>query len=787
MISTGLISTVLISTGLISTGLVSTAQAHTPHDATLHAAAHPDDPDRLVTSIGRAGFWFLLVSDDGGLTWDTRAVPSAGAGVTDAAWWGDELLLTTAGGGLLIGDGRSWSRVDEVTDDALTEVSVEGGVALVAGDRIWREDGEGWRLVAVAPEPTAALARRGDVACVGTEAGWLGCSEDGGLTWSERAALESGLFDLSVDSDGDALAATESGLYRVDRAGGVSALDVPPPARAVAAFDDGLVLAGSDEVVWRSTDSGASFAAVSEGLEPPDPYNNLRYGHYRGFSPAGGDILLSAWEGLHRSSDGGRTWTHLQTMGPQWHLDVHVLAGPQLMMASYGGGSLSRLSADGGFEITGATSRATHLRISDVSPGYLEDGIAWIGERGNLWGTTDAGDDWVDVTDAGPFVASVEAVAVQRDGFGAAVVLAGGEADDRLALAWSDDGGRSFVRAPVDDKLGDELRSVFAVAFSPDFAADGRMYAAVAAGDGAAILRSVGGGTFEVMDTVDTRPLRLVFSDPDTLWAPSPEGLLGWSGDDRLPALLAGEWVSDALFVDGRIFAALPDAVVRSDDGGETWATLDWDPGASVLDLAASDEAPGVLAAASPTGAWLSGDLGETWARASARQRLDVAAHAWSLDPGWSQDGSYWASMLQQATARERGGRATFRFEGVEAGLYALSNGDQGRLSVSVDGGEPTTVRLRSSSALGSTLVWCEGMEPGWHEIVVEAERLPVQLDAMEIMAETGSGVRSVCEGWEPPSCGCAARAGRGGGRSDGRGVLAAGLVMLAAVSRRRP
>ena len=743
--------------------LAGAALAHTPHDATLHAAAHPDDPDRLVTSIGRAGFWFLLVSEDGGEHWETRAVPGAGAGVADAAWWGDELLLAT-GGGLLLGDGRRWERVPEVNDSALAEVIVEDGVALAAGEHLWRGDGDGWERVLTPPSAASAAAARGDVACMGTERGWISCADrgDGWRSWRPATELGSRVFDLAVTEDGDALVAAEGGLYRVAADGAVTALDVPPPVGAVGAFEGGLILAADDEVVWRSTDGGDSFAPVSEGIETPDTYNNLLYGHYRDIAQAGDELLLAAWEGLHRSSDGGRTWTHLETMGPQWHLDVHVLPGPELMMASYGGGSLSRLSADGAFEITGATSRSTHLRISDVSPNYLDDGVAWMGERGNLWGTVDAGARWTDVTDAGPFVASVEAVAVQRDGYGAAVVLAGGDAGGALALAWSDDGGVTFTRAPVDPALGDGIREVFAVAFSPEFARDGRMYAAVGAGDGAAVLRSVGGGTFEIIDTLSTRPLRLVFSDPATMWAPTPEGLLGWVDDAPAATLLPGEWVSDALFVDGWVYAALPDAIVRSDDGGERWETLGWDPGASVLDLAASPEAPGVIAAAAPTGAWLSEDGGESWARASARQRLDVAAHAWSLGPGWSQDGSYWASLLQQATAVERGARATFRFEGEEAALYALVNGDQGRLSVSVDGGEPEEVRLRQRDGSGSTLVWCGAMAPGWHELVVEAERLPVQLDAMEILAEPGVA-EGVCEGWEPRGCGCRSSGGGGG------------------------
>lgn len=560
-------------------------------------------------------------------------------------------------------------------------------------------------------------------------------------------------------------------LTRLDPDGVAHDLEVPGPVRAVGAWDDGLVLAGGEDTLWRS--DGGEFVRCEEGLEPPDTYNDVKSGHYRRFLRDGeGTIWLASYEGMHRSADGGRSWLQLQTMGPEWHLDVAALGGPDqpLVMSSYGGATLSQLWPDGTWRSPGASSRALHLRIAAISPGYDDDGIAWIGERGNLWVTTDGGGGWVDVTDAGPYVADVEAVAIQPDGRGAAVVLAGGAEDGALSLAWSDDGGKTFTRVPAE--APPDAR-VLALAMSPEFSSDGRMFAAVTEGDGALLLRSVGGRPFVPIGALPDRPLRLVFEDPWSLLLPTGRGLWRSAGDRQPePFALEGRWVSDVEPAGKALLAALPEGIVRSSDGGLSWS----EPllAGSFLDLSASPdfESDTTVAAAGPAGVWVSRDGGEQWALASARLLLDVTTHAWRYDDGWLTDGAEWGAPRNAATAERAGAEATLRFRGVQVGLSALMNPSQGRISVSVDGGEPEELSLRREHE-GSGRAWCAALEPGWHELTVRALSLPVQLDAAEILIEEGE-VRGFCDPeWAPPP-----ESGCGGG--------GAALLLLAPLVRRR-
>ena len=407
--------------------LAGLALAHTPHDATLFAALSADG--RLLTGIGRSGIWYALESDDGGDDWLISVVERPGEGLRDAAWLADgRAALIARGEGLLIGSGGRWQPAAGIPEGAELEVlrAEPGGRHLLAGGAglyLSGDGGDRWERVALTDERVTAAAwspAADGRACVGTLGGRIFCSGDAGLSWALEAELDGEVTDLAL-TEGGRVYAAGSGLTVLEPDGEARALDLPGPVTAVGAWEDGLVLAGTEDSIWRS--EGGRFVRCEEGLEPPDTYNDVQGGHYRRFlRDERGRIWLASYEGLHTSEDGGRSWRQLQTMGPSWHLDVAIPRGGEpLLMSSYGGAGLSALRDDGSWEAPAARSRALYLRFAAASPGYAEDGIAWVGERGNLWVTTDGGGRWVDVTDAGPYVADVEAVAVQSDGRGAAL------------------------------------------------------------------------------------------------------------------------------------------------------------------------------------------------------------------------------------------------------------------------------------------------------------------------------------------------------------------------------
>ena len=149
-----------------------------------------------------------------------------------------------------------------------------------------------------------------------------------------------------------------------------------------------------------------------------------------------------------------------------------------------------------------------------------------------------------------------------------------------------------------------------------------------------------------------------------------------------------------------------------------------------------------------------------------------MSTQGWSYDSGWFLDGAEWGEPRNTATAEREGAEARFRFRGVQIGLRALLNPEQGVIAVSVDGGEELDISLARAHA-GSGRIWCAALEPGWHTLTVRAQALPVQLDAAEVLLPDGLA-EGFCEpGWSPPPEG-----GCGGG--------SVALLLLLAPIRRR-
>jgi hypothetical protein len=66
------------------------------------------------------------------------------------------------------------------------------------------------------------------------------------------------------------------------------------------------------------------------------------------------------------------------------------------------------------------------------------------------------------------------------------------------------------------------------------------------------------------------------------------------------------------------------------------------------------------------------------------------------------------------------GATATFTFTGNEAALHAVRDVDQGKMTVSVDGGTPTTVDDYSAARNANAIVWTTGaLASGTHTVTV--------------------------------------------------------------------
>ena len=773
--------------------------AHTPHDATVYTAVDPLSDDAVVTGFGRQRVWYGLRSEDGGWTWDGALIEGWASGVRSAAWFETGVVaLATDGGGLLLGDGAGESEpAAGVPGDAVLGVvraEPDGAGGLAAGEGVFRSEdgGRTWAEVDAGQQGEVIDLEWSPVeagaACLVTAIGEVRCTADGGATWEEQTRLPPGALDLDIAPDGVIyVAAGDAGLLVI---GGEAASVDADWIGAVEVLGDGSVIAAGEEAVWRS--DGGAFELSTEGLELPGegrggPPDQSRY--YRFAEGPGGALLLAAWEGLHRSEDGGVSWTQLPLVVPSFHVRVQVLdgpGGPWIVLPSYGGGGLARVNFDGERELLSAANLGGYLRGAALSPDYDEDGNAWTAERGNLWSTVDGGASWFDHTLDGT-LDYVENVSVQQ-GEGPPVALAAGFYGDALDIAWTADGGATWIRPGLAETA--EPRFVLDQAISPGFDGAGSMFVS---GEGPVLLGSRDGEPFSVVQRPEVELLRLVFSDADTLWAATPDGI--WRGEAHSPLTqhaLAGQLVTDVAFSpDGQTaFAALAadgGGLVRSDDGGDTWTALPSAPLGALLDLDVSPNfsEDGVVAVAAFGGVWASQDRGESWDLASNRLSVDVSHQLWSAASAadWKIVGDVEGAFLRSgADALVAGATATLDFEGEAIAISALCGETQGAIEIAVDGGEAERIALGGPA--GFEVVYCQDeLSAGWHTLTVTAAGLPVRVDAAEVRVSDGltgalcvERARSGEEG-----CGCRAAGGAAGWAS-----LWAALLPLAWIRRRR-
>ena len=245
----------------------------------------------------------------------------------------------------------------------------------------------------IAPSPGFARDR---TVLLGTDGGKVFRSDDGGQTFERLADLGLEVTGLVLSpafaTDGTAFAGTPDGVYRSDDRG-TSWTPTPWPqdagpetslAVSPAYADDGTLYAGSAGGLLVTTDRGATWRAAT-GTVP------LARGYIDAVavSPAyadDGTVLVSArGHGVHRSTDGGATWTGPPSDGGR-HVTpenfYHATAEPVVFspaftqdatVFAFEGESLFR-STDGGVRWKGVPLPVTtHATDPDRAPGPLRE------------------------------------------------------------------------------------------------------------------------------------------------------------------------------------------------------------------------------------------------------------------------------------------------------------------------------------------------------------------------------------------------------------------------------
>jgi photosystem II stability/assembly factor-like uncharacterized protein len=666
----GYLLVVATSGGHLPEPIPSAASGTVDYLAIKQMLAAPDDSLFRVYS-GRA-----YRSDDDGRSWQLlgRGLPSRrlGALAISPNYRKDHTLMAGLG----------------------SETFIDGLYRSTDGGQTWLPTTRGLtdlEVYEIAFSPTFA---RDHTLFVSTRGQGLFRSVDGGDSWVSLAArytsdeyqrsMSHVTMSPALAQDGLVLATHNDTLWR-SADGGDSWEDTRLPGGLVAFspnfVQDRLILVDG---LWRSTDGGQTWAPSGDGIEPSE-YGPIQLF----FSPqfaADRTVYLVLDNGydkpriLERSVDGGQSWQglagglpdgfniaaavalpggELWLSGPdgtsqitaphllRWSetlaavpqpLDLEsfdiqdVLVTPDLSLFVANSRAGVYKSVDGGhnwtalsFPVRADTTQTPHLALA--GDGTLFAALGTAIER-----SRDDGQTWEYLAGA-PLGFEVTALAVSPN-FRADGVLVAGSSYSTRQLIRSADGGQTW-QVVFDGKSLESASDIRAIAFSPNFAGDGTLYAWM---QYAGLLRSTDGGLSWSLLTGDISQLfvqsMVVSPDGSQLYlgglygqnyvsADRGQTWLAWG--DRVPDERV--WSAPLLFdKQGTLLLGTDVGIYRSLDAGQTWLRasfglpLDTESGKPLAVRAIVTDGGWLYAALVRGGLYVSDDQGASWFNAATGQ-----------------------------------------------------------------------------------------------------------------------------------------------------------------------
>lgn len=419
-------------------------------------------------------------------------------------------------------------------------------------------------------------------------------------------------------------------------------LIVPSPNFAL----DLTLFAGTgDAGLQRSADAGGSWTQVLSpsitalAVSPAFGASRTLYAGARQDPTAPADI--------YRSTDGGDTWQLLDTGIPAWAGDVPLtisvltfaIDGSVLAGVYYGhemeGGAAYR-STDGGQTWQPLGDLWHHNNLFTLASQPARSLIFYAGTDDGLWqldvaqgGPAEPG-TWAS---NGPRGGRADALAVSPNFANDGLALAGTGTMGRFGTAWglgvfrSADGGQFWQSTSLDEKSSGSASAIYDLAFCPDFAADGTVYAGTWGG----LYRSTDGGQnwqhvtrafFGPPGSITEVAVAPDYTASGHLMGGSPWGGLYVSRDhgrtwtvDQSLGVVDEIAYSPAFARDATAFASgfLPDEgyLFRTTDGALTWTPV-LTRGICALAISPEFETDGTLFAGSDA-LYISHDRGTTW------------------------------------------------------------------------------------------------------------------------------------------------------------------------------
>jgi photosystem II stability/assembly factor-like uncharacterized protein len=483
---------------------------------------------------------------------------------------------------------------------------------------------------------------------LGTSAGELFLSTNGGKTWSRFAHLGAG-YDYVLDSV--AIDPTDSrimyaGAWSVENNGGdvfksndggktwqamqgIHGKSVR--AMALAPSDPKVLAVGALDGVYRSMDGGQTWDRIS-----PAANNELKNVESIAFDPRSVNVIYAGtWHLPWKTDDGGRTWSNIK-QGVIDDSDVFSIIvdqkNPSVVYASACSGIYKSDTAGLSFKkVQGIPFSARRTRVLQQDP--AASAVVYAGTTEGLWKTQDSGASWTHVSPSNYVINDVLVDPRHTE----KVLLA----TDRTGVLLSEDGGHTFTSA----NRGFSHRQVTSVV--ADGQEPSRLYASLVNNRefGGVFYSGDGGETWSALNQgLGTRDVfSLDRTDSGTLIAGTNSGIFQFDPREKSwkpmnltlrekvttvpvkPRKKGGpktrekrEWIKGA--ISGRVaqvkadgplwFAATSQGLFRSLDSGKSWT------GGAVLgntNFVSVDHSGDRVLAASPTDAFFSADGGLTW------------------------------------------------------------------------------------------------------------------------------------------------------------------------------
>ncbi len=621
----------------------------------MSVAIDPADPDVIYVGGDIEG---IYKSTDGGATWGAANQGMNSGNRPAGVYAVQELIIDPSSTQTLYAG--TWSGLFKSTDGA------QNWTWIFPTERSEDEDPIPVSYVAVDPDnPLNVYAGVGDADANSDGRGALYRSTDGGTSWSlldtgmdEEAVVHSILIDPTSPADNRQLfVSTDTGLSRSqDNGSSWTPINTGLPhtnARRLALCNSGgqitLFLSLSTEGdssnpsslqggIYKSTDNGGSWTSINGDLptvpyedpeDPPPAYDYWKYVVH----PTDPAILYAAtnlggwgdlW-GVHKTTDGGNTWTKVDTditygwMDSAWWNEGNISlleissSNPEILIA---GGDFLRRSSDGG-------ETWQQVYTEKVGSGWRGRGIELMESFSQAFHPTDADVIYI--------------------------------AYDDMGLWRSDDGGSSFLRLDPTQKPGgyDSVNSIVVDPETDD------LYISRDNGENDADLDpqySIGrllkstdrgvtwtdlgenlpaGRSILVLDTTSPANARILYvaiygqgvyktGDGGESWVSASSGL--GSGSSKVWSLSLHPAESQTLYAGlNSLQGEGTGGLYKTTDGGQNWTKLD---GASGLDV--------LSVAVDPSG------------------RVYVGAtdnHSWSLEGGLfrsTDEGTTWQNVLDQ-------------------------------------------------------------------------------------------------------------------------------------------